>query len=734
MTEAPHSNPAFVPLPGKVEAGTKPAFRRSNQKVNVLVLLQALKRRWWQAGLLGILLALLVGIALWFLVPFANPLVYARVQIRDNLTGVWQGHPDPPLQRQTQIALIKDPFTLATVLRRPEVAELKTITDQPDPEEWLLKELRVDFPSGPELMQFSMSGDRPQELKKIVNAVREVFIQNYGDTTRSERQTRLKQLQDANRETKVKIDNLYEQLRKKAESGKDVVKETIEFKHKLNMELLEYTKKEITKVSADLRQYRTELKLALEDNSKNSPAIPNKLIEDALDKHPLVMPLIARYLEMQDLLAKTMQAAPANPRVAVIQKEIGEQQKKIEAKKLEMKPSIVEEHKAKYQSNREALVAVLQNKVKQHEETERNLLADVDRLVKASESLNSSFIQLEEERQQIAMLEVVRAKLQGTIEQLSAEKDAPERIRALNEPVITSIDKYSNKIRFTALGAIAVFLVSLLLVAFLESRTRRINSTEDVTDQFGLNVVGMVPAPPKRLGFTLNGKGDSSDTWQHLLTESVDSFRTQLLYKARANAHQILMISSADSGEGKTSLACHLALSLARSGLRTLLIDADLRNPSLHLLFDLELQPGLSEVMREAAPIDDALHRTSANGLWLMPAGVCSRRVTELLAQDRLKTIFNKLRQQFDYIIVDSSPILPVADPLLIAQHADGVVISLMRQVSCYRSVRDAVEKLHALNIHPLGAVINGTQPIQGYYNRMYAYGTLNSEAETSES
>lgn len=732
MPDTPKSNPPITPSPGKpvkAELMAKPIARRTKHKLDVFVLLHSLKRRWWQATLLGILLATLVGIGVWFIIPLANPLVYARVQIHERMGGIWQGHPDPPLQRQTQIALIKDPVTLMAVLRRPDVAQLSIVKEQAEPEEWLMRELRIEFPAGPELMQFSLYGDRPQELKVIVNAVREVFLQNYGDRTLRDRQNRLKNLQDYNRETKATIDNLYEQLRKKAEAGKDVDKETIALKHKLNMELLESTNKDITKTRSELRQVRTDLQIAMSETGATT-TIPAKMVEEALLKHPLVLPLVTRYVDVEELLIKTRQAAPSNPRVAVLQKELDEIQKQIDAKKLEVQANVQKELKSKYQLNREALIATLKERIRQLEETEKAQFADSVRLKTQSEELNTTIIQLEEERQQITVLEAVRARLAGAIEQLKAEKDAPERIERLNDPVISSIDKYSNKIRFSAMGAMAAFMLGLFLVAYLESRTRRINSPDDVWDHFGLNVVGKVPAPPKRMGLSFAAKPDDP-AWQHLLTESVDSFRTQLLFKARANSHQILMISSADSGEGKTSLACHLALSLARSGLKTLLIDADLRNPTIHVLFEMPLEPGLSEAIREVIPIEDALHRTPAAGLWMIPSGVSSRRVIELLAQDRLEHLFSKLRQQFDFIIVDTSPILPVADPLLIAQHTDGVIFSLMHQVSRHSAVRDAVEKLSSLNIQTLGAVINGTQPDRGYHNRKYAYRTMQAQAES---
>ena len=97
--------------------------------------------------------------------------------------------------------------------------------------------------------------------------------------------------------------------------------------------------------------------------------------------------------------------------------------------------------------------------------------------------------------------------------------------------------------------------------------------------------------------------------WQNLLLESVDATRTMLVHAARTGSHRVVMITSAVGGEGKTSLSSYLATSLARSGLRTLLVDADLRSPSIHRLFDLPVAPGLSELLRGEVDLADAIAR-----------------------------------------------------------------------------------------------------------------------------
>jgi polysaccharide biosynthesis transport protein len=169
-----------------------------------------------------------------------------------------------------------------------------------------------------------------------------------------------------------------------------------------------------------------------------------------------------------------------------------------------------------------------------------------------------------------------------------------------------------------------------------------------------------------------------------------------------------VMITSAVAGEGKTSLASHLSTSLARSGLRTLLIDADLRSPSIHRLFNLPVAAGLSEVLRGEVAWSNAIADTTIEDLKVLSAGRCDRRTIGLLSQGILGSFFVELKERFDFVIVDSSPILPVADGLIIAQHTDAVLFSIFRDVSRKGKVSAAAERFHSLRVPILGAVVTG--------------------------
>lgn len=194
-----------------------------------------------------------------------------------------------------------------------------------------------------------------------------------------------------------------------------------------------------------------------------------------------------------------------------------------------------------------------------------------------------------------------------------------------------------------------------------------------------------------------------------------------LLRDAHAAETRVIMVTSAVSGEGKTTLASHLASSLARAGRRTLLIDCDLRRPSAHQLFELPLQPGFSEAVLGEVHVAEATLSTAVDGLWMIPAGQWDREVLQALARDGVDKLFEKLKNEYDFVVVDSHPVLPATDSLLIGQHVDAVILSVLRGVSQSPKVYAAAQRLATLGIRIVGAVVNGL-PEDDVYTGGYQY------------
>jgi capsular exopolysaccharide synthesis family protein len=188
------------------------------------------------------------------------------------------------------------------------------------------------------------------------------------------------------------------------------------------------------------------------------------------------------------------------------------------------------------------------------------------------------------------------------------------------------------------------------------------------------------------------------------------------------------MVTSAHSGEGKTTLATQLAASLAQVGYRTLLIDADLRSPIAHTVFELPAAPGFCELLRGEADLPTVTRNTPVDRLAMIPAGRWDSQATRALAQEPLGRTLASLQEQYDFIIIDSSPVLPVVDPLLIGQRVDGTILSVLRNVSRMPSVYAAHRRLTLGGVKVIGAVING---VRGeLYGAAYPYRPRGVDAE----
>jgi capsular exopolysaccharide synthesis family protein len=170
------------------------------------------------------------------------------------------------------------------------------------------------------------------------------------------------------------------------------------------------------------------------------------------------------------------------------------------------------------------------------------------------------------------------------------------------------------------------------------------------------------------------------------------------------------MVTSPSEREGKTTLASQLATSLARAGRRVLIMDADVRRPTQHQLFEQPLTPGLAEVLRDEANLDDVIRPTPANGLWMITAGQCDFDAIQSLAKEGLKEAFASLRPDFDFIVVDAGPVLGMADTLLIGQHSDAALLSVLRDVSQAPKIYEAQRRLASVGVNLLGAVMQGVR------------------------
>jgi capsular exopolysaccharide synthesis family protein len=194
-----------------------------------------------------------------------------------------------------------------------------------------------------------------------------------------------------------------------------------------------------------------------------------------------------------------------------------------------------------------------------------------------------------------------------------------------------------------------------------------------------------------------------------------------------------VLITSAIGGEGKTTLAAQLAARCGNAGVSTLLIDADLRRTSLCELLDIPEGPGLSDALKDGIPVEELVIPVQGGTFYLLPAGTPVQDTSRVLQSRRFAELMAQFRQVYDLIIVDSPPVLPVPDALIVGQWVDGAILSARYDVSRSPQVERARRQLDSAGIPVLGTVINGMRHSGSYYGR-YSYSRRRSTAPTDSS
>ena len=682
-------------------------------------LLKSLKRRWLLAASLGTVLAAAAAAGAWFLL---EPKFTATAQLRvlaqqpSVAGGAPDGRGDFGTYQRTLAARVRHPFVLNEALKRPDVKHLSLVS-QPDPILFLQDEIKVDLQEGSELIKVSMAAREPTELITLVNAVTQEWLKDSKDKEQEQRVKNVKDLEDVYLRDKEALRLKLDHWRQEAEKAGTKEAQVLTEKQKsLIIELTEY-KKQLTEVTFKLMKARGELALH-QARGKDLDKLPisEADLEEALEADGLVKAQTAKIMEIQALVDKMVAARLRNDDSALVRARglLAAAEQTREARRAELRRAAGQRLQAKARARYDAETARLEGEVALLTAQENNLRADVEKLGSQEEKIGNNSIALDALRREIFEEEKMVNHYGELLKARQVELARPERISIYQDAALQKRDA-KRQILATTASPLAVFVGVCFVVGWWECRARRIHSADEVVRGLGMRIVGALPAiPPIGEGQFFATK-DADEQNQELL-ESIDAIRTVLLRDASVAATRVVMVTSAQSGEGKTTLAGHLASSLARAGRRTLLMDCDLRTPAAHQLLEQTLQPGLSEVLLEEVNLPEAVRpATAVEGLWLLPAGQWDREVVQALAQEGPQRIFEQLREEFDFIVVDSHPVLAAADALLVGQHVDAVILSVMRDVSQVPPVSAAVQRLTSLGIRVLGAVVNGAGPEDVY-------------------
>lgn len=365
------------------------------------------------------------------------------------------------------------------------------------------------------------------------------------------------------------------------------------------------------------------------------------------------------------------------------------------------------------------------------EQQKNNLIANLDRIGKDLDFTQAEASKVSGDVAEIRLLQTeIQDKrdyirvIMGRLSEMDllSQNHSNTRVKTHDNP---GIGYKIEPVIFKSMG-IGVFLASLLgvgLALLIDRADLSFHNPLEIFQRVDVPVVGRIPrlkllerkSPNEKIVGTptlvcINQPNSSG-------SEAFRSIRTHLLFDAATHGTKLVMITSPSPGDGKSTVSCNLAISLAQSGKRVALVDADLRRPRVHQHFDVEAQPGLMSVLKGEKTLKEALKPTVLPNLYLLTSGRRPKNPGEVVTSTNFVKVLEMLKDGFDFVILDTPPVIPVADPTSIATLVDGVYMVFRIRRGVKITAARAKESLAQVNARLLGVVVNGLDENPHYYD-----------------
>lgn len=658
------------------------------------------------------------GAAVWVFLPLPKMTGYALFQIHSSQPHILNpsDRSDFNLFRQSQAAMVKNRVLLNAALR-DEAVRGASMLQGDDRLSALESRLKVDFKSGPEFMRVSIEGDNEAELRAVIAAVANAYLDDVVNKKKNQSKERRDKLLKYDSELQAGIQQTSNQLTSRMETlGAGSAEDE---RDRLRAEKMDLTQRKL-QADSQLREHQIELDALKNPNRKRvvSEAVTGPAVRQQLEADPKYLADRVRCDQLRVQIKVTRERLAPGKTTDQLKSDEKELQELAEGcgKKEEQARRDVEALALKLAEQADQVdVSRLQNKVQFYQQLGAILEKDIRDLGLRGTGVSANSYDIERWRGKLARDRDLHARTQSELLALQLESEAPDRVTKLEVDVMSGIEG-TRRVKFAGMAALGIGVVGLGVLVWRESRNPRVLSSTQLPGELGLPLIGVLP--PLR---PTNRAAPADDpNWQVALGEAVSAARTILQYGVSGpRPARSILVGSALSGEGKTSAALLLARSLAQAGHRTLLIDGDLRHPRLHQALGLPGRAGLCEYLAGTASPTEILQPTGVPELTAVAAGQWSAAGNQGLTTGRWTELVTQAAEQYEYVIIDSAPILPVADTLVMARAVDGVLLSVMRDVSELSAVKETLAQLALIGTRVLGVVMNGGYPA-GYYRPRY--------------
>jgi succinoglycan biosynthesis transport protein ExoP len=649
---------------------------------------------------------------------------------------------------QTQVQLITSPNVLLAALSQREVASTTIVREADDPESELRKRLQVGIVPGSYLVRVAMTTPHPDQASKIVNAVVEQYLVVAQTWSSEKNKSHISNLEQYHKDLKDKVDRLEaEWLDLAAKGNVDLVESTQGFSapgssapvsslpqaapNKVSADEYKRVREQLFQINMDLIEAEALLDVRrAEANAVAAGVDPEVLLRQEVDaavrNDPEMLRLYAQCNEVQQKIdqARRLTKVMSDP-------SIKNPQAKLRALKEQIRqiyPQKFDEYASRSRgggADPRATLADLANQIDAMKARKAGYEKMLGQIEVTNRQQGTDTVKVALLREDLGSLRSMQDSVQKRIEQLSFDSKSEARIKAISKARASGMLVSDSRRKLWIVTPVGVFGLVLGLFMFLEIRSGRVADLDEVSRRVPVDVYPVPSLPGTRKSNDQRVLRTNEAQLQEFL-QSLDHLRVSLWFgDEKVNGvGRCLVVTSAVGGEGKTTLSAHLAVCCAKAGISTLVIDADLRRAALSKMFEEEQTPGLSDVLKGDLSPEDAVVALREGGFHLLPAGSPGEHPGWLFQEKRIGQVLDRYRELFDLVIIDTPPVLPVADTLSLGRWVDGTILVIRYDVSRFALVDRARKRLLAAGIPILKTVVNGVRSSRfasGYEG--YGYG-----------
>ena len=465
----------------------------------------------------------------------------------------------------------------------------------------------------------------------------------------------------------------------------------------------------------------------------------------------------ALYQQSLMVTAEELPEVLNNPTVQNLSKELSKQEQELAHLSERYQPTYpavkqvqgqITQLKAQLETAKQRIVKNIKTQYQVARKREESLIASFGESKNQAIAENRETIELNTLRQKLETDRKIYDELLQQLVRAGVESSfQPSNIRVVQSAEVPIAPIKPNKPLNIGLALVVGLALGIGLAFFLEYLDNTINTSEDVERIVHLPPLGAIPSLQslaKRRLFT--GQASSATALararsaellsQHesrsSFAEAYRALRTSLLLSSAEHAPRTMLVTSSHPAEGKTTIVANTAISLAQTGARVLVLDADMRRPRCHKILSLKNEAGLSNYLSRETPLERVIQEHEIPNLYVLTAGPVPPNPSELLSSPKLRALLEELRDKFDHVVIDSPPVINVTDALIISTSVDGVVLVVKSGHTPREAVLRAKQALADVNAKVFGVVLNGIDLDAESYYYNYKYSYYNSYEEPS--